>query len=266
MSKPQLPRIRLGDLEVARLILGTNPVSGFSHQDAKRSRQMVEYFTVERVKQLLRACEDHGIDAVVARADRFIVRVLGEYWREGGAIRWIAQTAPEFADPIRNIRMAAQAGASAIYVHGNDADRLFASGRIDDLRARLDAIHSLGLPAGMAAHEPWNLLEAQKLSLPLDFCLLCLYNLTGYRGRPNEEPMEQFDPRHRAVALNTIRELPWPCLAYKILGAGRLSLDEGLADVGPKLRPGDGILLGMFPPDCPDLVGQAVRRVAEWKP
>src|SRR2546430_1111068 len=115
-----LPRIHLGSLEVSRLIVGGNPVSGFSHQSAERSRDMVEYFSVERIKALWRDCEAHGIDAVISRADAFIMRVLAEYWRDGGRIRWIAQTAPEHGNPQANIRQAANAGASAIFVHGGD--------------------------------------------------------------------------------------------------------------------------------------------------
>ena len=53
-----------------------------------------------------------------------------------------------------------------------------------------------------------------------------------------------------------------PCIAYKILGAGRLTIEEGLADVAQALRPKDGVLIGMFPPDRPDIVRENVAAVA----
>ena len=71
----ELACIHLGSLEVSRLLVGGNPISGFSHQNSERSRQMVEYFTVERIKGLWRVCEEKGITALVARADAFVMRV-----------------------------------------------------------------------------------------------------------------------------------------------------------------------------------------------
>jgi hypothetical protein len=262
MSHTTLPTIRLGSLEVSRLIVGGNPISGFSHQTGERSQQMLEYFTVERIKAQWRDCEAQGVTALVARADAFVMRVLAEYWREGGGIRWIAQTAPEHRDAGQNIRTAHRAGASAIYVHGGETDKLFRAEQADTIRERIELIRSLGLPAGMAAHEPCNHVTAQELGFPLDFHMVCLYNLHGYQGRRDYTPEENFEHDDRARALSVLRTLERPCIAYKIYGAGRLTPEQAYADVGGALRPGDGVLVGMFPPDNPDIVGNNVRRVA----
>ncbi|MGQ9454715.1 MAG: hypothetical protein ACUVRS_06220 [Armatimonadota bacterium] len=95
--------VRIGNLEVSRFILGGNPFSGFSHQSAELDRAMLHYFTVERIKRVLRQAESLGINTLVARADNHIVRLLMEYWDEGGRIRWIAQTAPEMLSIQRGI-------------------------------------------------------------------------------------------------------------------------------------------------------------------
>ncbi|HLJ54072.1 MAG TPA: hypothetical protein VKT77_03480 [Chthonomonadaceae bacterium] len=257
-----LPQICLGSLSVSRMIAGSNPISGFSHSSSERSRRMLEYFTVDAIKAHLRACEEHGVNALVARSDRFVMRILAEYWREGGRIRWIAQTAPEIKDPLANIRQAHQAGASAIFIHGGDVDRLYKEGAAEEIRARVEQIVSLGLPAGVAAHEPLNLLDIQERGIPVDFYLVCMYNLTGYRGS-SAEPREEFAYSDRALALAALLQLRKPCVAYKVLGAGLLSLRDGLADVRKVLRKGDGVLVGMYPPDCEDIVGKNVRAIAE---
>jgi hypothetical protein len=262
MSDAMLPGIRLGALEISRLIVGGNPISGFSHQTDERSRTMLEFFTVERIKALWRDCESHGITAVVARADAFVMRVLAEYWREGGRIQWIAQTAPEYREAAQNIRAAHHAGASAIYIHGGDTDRLFAEQQTEAIRERVELIHSLGLPAGLAAHEPCHHLTAQDAGIPVDFHMVCLYTLDGYQGRRDHTPKETFEFEDRARALGVLRALERPCIAYKIYGAGRLTLQQAFADVGDALRSTDGVLVGMFPPDNPDIVGDNVRRVA----
>lgn len=259
-----LPSIHLGSLAVSRLVVGTNPISGFSHASAERSALMLDYFTVENSKRLLRACEARGIDAVVARADNFMMRLLREYWNEGGRIQWIAQTAPEHRDARRNIAAAVAGGAAAVYVHGGEVDRLFDEGQPDEVRRRLEWIREQGRPAGMAAHRPEELLHAQDHGFPVDFFLVCLYRLRGYRGRPQDEPQEVFDDRDRAGALAALRKLERPCLVYKVLAAGRKSIDDGLADVAPALRPDDGVVLGMFPPDATDIVGENVDAFLRW--
>jgi len=257
----QLPQIRLGELRVSRLIAGSNQISGFSHMSSERSSQMLEYYTVDRIKEHLRDCEANGVTGLVARADRFIVRILAEYWREGGRIQWIAQMAPEMLDPLANIKQAKQAGASAIFVHGGEVDRLYSQDNVDEIRKRVDLIKSLGLPAGAAAHEPRNLLDMQERGISTDFFLVCMYNLTGYRGNAGAEPKEEFNFSDRAIALAALKSLEKPCIAYKVMGAGRLSAEDGLADVARALRPTDGVLIGMFPPDRPDIVSENVRRI-----
>jgi hypothetical protein len=261
-----LPEISLGELRVSRLLVGGNPLSGFSHQSADRSARMVRYFTVRRIKELLRRCERNGISGTVARADAFIMRVLQEYWAEGGSIRWVAQTAPEHRSAETNIRAAAAAGASAIFHHGGETDALLASGNGQIVRDRLALIRDLGLPAGMAGHDPRSHLHAQDAGYPLDFHMVCLYNITGYRGEARPATEEVFDPADRAESLAALTKLSRPAILYKVLGAGRLSLAEGLADVRRAIRPGDGIVLGMFPPDGRRLVERNVAAVAAIAP
>src|SRR6266705_601647 len=109
---------QLGSLRISRLLVGGNPLSGFSHSSAARSQAMIDYFSVDNTKRLWSVCEQHGITACIARADNFVMRALHEHWRDGGRIRWIAQTAPEHSDPIKNITQAKRWGASAIFIHG----------------------------------------------------------------------------------------------------------------------------------------------------
>lgn len=254
--------IRLGGLSVSRLLVGGNPISGFSHQSGERSEAMLSYFSVARIKALLQECERRGVTGIVARADAFIVRVLREYWDDGGQIRWIAQTAPEYGDAVRNIEMARNAGASAIYLHGGEVDRMMDSGRRTDVLTTLRRIAETGLPTGMAAHVPHNHVRLQDAGAPLDFHMVCLYNITGYRGVADSMPAERFENADRAAALRTLAVLQHPAVLYKVYGAGRLTPDEAYGDIVGAIRPGDGVCVGMFPPDAADIVEQNVRRVA----
>ncbi len=179
----KLPVVTIGNLQVSRLIVGGNPFSAISHQSAERDREMRDYYTTERIKQTLRQCEDVGINTFCGRADNHIMRVLNEYWNEGGTIQWLAQTAPERRSIEQNIQQAARAGAKAIYIQGGTVDQAMEDGCLEGLREPLELIHSLGCVSGIAGHNPESHLEAQEMGLPADLYMVCSYNLTGRRGR-----------------------------------------------------------------------------------
>jgi len=82
-----LPQVHFGKWKVSRLIVGGNPVSGNSHVSGQLSREMTDYFTAARVKQLLSSCEEAGINTWQSRGDRHIMRLLNEYRLEGGCNR-----------------------------------------------------------------------------------------------------------------------------------------------------------------------------------
>lgn len=189
------------------------------------------------------------------------MRVLAEYWDEGGRIRWIAQTAPEHRDPLTLIARLARAGASAAFVHGGEVDRLIATGRLDTVRAQLDAIRASGLPGGAAAHCPEHHRALRDAGVALDFHLVCLYRVEGYRGDSSREPVESFDPAHRQAAIALLSELAAPVLVYKVYAAGRFTDAGALDHVMQALSPRQGVVIGMFPPDRDNIVGENVARV-----
>ena len=55
-----LPTIKLGSLEVTRLIIGGNPFSGNSHVNESLSEAMRDYFTTARIKETLSAARSTG--------------------------------------------------------------------------------------------------------------------------------------------------------------------------------------------------------------
>jgi hypothetical protein len=41
--------VKLGSTTITRLVTGSNPFSGFSHQGPDRDREMMKYYTFDRV-------------------------------------------------------------------------------------------------------------------------------------------------------------------------------------------------------------------------
>lgn len=258
-----LPTTKLGDVEVTRLVVGGNPVSGFSH--GARDKEMRDYFTTENTKELLRRCEAAGINTCFLRADKHVMRLLYEYWNDGGKIQWVAQSAPEM-DVIRDVDQAKGFGASAMYIHGGLIDQCFEKDDLDDAKRQLDRIHEVGLPAGCASHNPQNVLKILDLGWDADFFMICLYNLEGYRGKLSVSQDEKFIDADRAKALAIFNQIEQPCFAYKILAAGRRNPREAFAEVCSQIKPIDGINVGIYPPDSPTIVEDNVALAEELLP
>src|SRR5262249_22279217 len=62
-AAPLLPTIKLGQHAVTRLIIGGNPVYGYSHFNKLLSQHMTAWHTPERVVALLKKAESAGINA-----------------------------------------------------------------------------------------------------------------------------------------------------------------------------------------------------------
>jgi hypothetical protein len=260
-----MPMIKLKNLSISRIVVGGNPVSGFSHAGPDRSKAMLDYFTMENIKKMLHHCEKCGINTAFLRADNFIIRVLREYWNEGGKIQWVAQTATE-EDAMSNIDKAKRFGASAIYLHGGTIDGLFEDGEHDKVLKQLEHAKETGLPAGVASHIPPNIMEVEKRGWNPDFYMVCLYNIPGYKGKLGVDENEKFRQEDRAIALDVIAKVQRPCIAYKILAAGRMDPRVAFKEVFSRIKPTDGVNVGMFPPDgkTGDIVQENVDLVKEF--
>jgi hypothetical protein len=252
--------VTLGSLSVSRLILGGNPFSGFSHQTPAKDREMVAYFSTARIKETLRQAESLGINTLIARADRHIMRTLQEYWSEGGTIQWIAQTAPEYASLSANIGQAIAVGAKAVYIHGGQMDFLYANGQLDVLPAAIAQIQAAGLPAGVAAHEPQVHQWASK-NLAIDFHMCSYYNPSRRDQHAEHRPAEAetFDDADRDAMTAAIATLPKPAIHYKIFAAGRKDPREAFAFLARHLRPGDAVCIGVYPHQNLDMLAEDLR-------
>jgi hypothetical protein len=81
-----LPTGRLGNLQVTRLFLGCNQVSGYAHsRDLDYvNRLMNEYQTDERVLHTWQLCEEHGINTLLSDPFEKPVRLMKRYRKERG--------------------------------------------------------------------------------------------------------------------------------------------------------------------------------------
>lgn len=247
-------------LVLSRLLLGSNPFSGFSHQGVARDERMVRHYTVARIKEALFDAERLGITGLVARTDFHVMRMLVEYRDEGGRLQWLAQTCPEVGDSEACARRAARGGAVACHIHGGVMDHLVAKGRASEVEPAITLIRSLGMKAGIAGHVP-AVFEWAERNLDVDYYMCCYYNPTPRSGDPEHVhgAVEEYREEDRRAMTELIQSLSRPAIHYKVLAAGRNDPDRAFAYCRAKMRPQDLACIGVFTGDDPRMLETDVR-------
>ena len=241
-----LPSIRLGNLAVSRLILGSNPFFGFAHKPDGTGKRMQEFYSEERVMTVLDEAAAHGITAVWTPCyDRWI-SLWNRYREGGGKLKiWIGQPDVRGDENMRAaIAACARNGGRAICIQGERIDGEVRADRWNVVRGWLEHIKSFGLPAGMASHQPHTHLEAEQRGMPSDFYHQCVYQPENY----SRECWDQ--------AMVTVSKLSKPVVAYKVLAAGRVAPAEAFPELWTRLKPKDGLCVGVFPKDQPAQVAE----------
>jgi hypothetical protein len=251
-SQVQVPKMRFGGAEISRLIVGCNPFYGFSHFNNTLSQVMRDYYTAERVCDVLHQCERFGINAYnyvdLGRAGQDLDR----FEAEGGRMHLIVQG---IGDPAAFYRARKPL---AMYHHGGRTDRAWMDGKIGTVRDWCKQVRDLGCMAGVGSHKPEVLAQVEDEGWDVDFYAGCVYNITrneeewrkALGGELIEMPSEiylQSDPRRMFAFMRQTRK---PCFAYKILAAGRISeraADAAFETAYASIKPIDGVFVGMFP-------------------
>lgn len=251
--------VTIGKVKVSRFIVGSNPFSGFSHQSVEMDLKMKRFFTTARIKAVLHEAESLGVTTLIARADHHMMRLLLEYWDEGGKIQWMAQTCPELGPTAMSVRNAISGGAKGCHVHGGVTDHLLAEGRLAEVQKDIDKLREAGLAAGIAGHNP-RVFEWAEEHLDLDYYMCCYYNPTD-RSRRAEHvhgAVEKFVDEDRETILGVIRRILKPVVHYKVLAAGRNDPAEAFAVTARAMRDNDAVCVGVYPADVPDMLARDV--------
>jgi len=250
-----LPTVRFGPHRVTRLIVGGNPIRGFSHVGRALDADMREYHTVDNTVETWLHCQRQGINTMQSRGDPIIFERIRAYRERGGTMQWICQTAGEAPDPFENVREIAALEPMAIYYHGSMGDKHWRAGTFDQVREVLKAIRDTGALVGIAGHQPKILRYVEEHGWDVDFYMTSFYNIAKVNRRgllaegvQGEEP---FDDPDREIMAEFIRATNRPCIAYKILAASRKcesheAIREAFRFAFEHVKPGDVVNVGMF--------------------
>ncbi len=255
-----MEHVRIGKTQLSRFILGSNPFSGFSHQGIEMDEQMKRYYTCETIKQTLAQAEKVGIDTVIGRTDYHVVRVLQEYWDQGGKIQWFAQTCPEVGPSDMCIDRASEAGAKACHIHGGVTDNLLAQGKLDETKDVVKMIRDAGMAVGIAGHCP-QVFEWAEDNIDVDYYMCSYYNpLSRIDSAEHISDQEEYyGDEDREVMAAVIKQLSKPVIHYKIMAAGRNASADAFAYAAKQMRDGDAVCVGVYTKDSPTMLEEDVR-------
>ena len=252
------------DLKVSKFILGSNPFSGFSHQNPETDWAMRHFFSGAKIKEILREAQSLGVNTIIARSDYHVMRLVLEHKDEGGTLQWFAQTCPEVGSHAACISRAASYGAKAVHLHGGVMDYQYAQKKMDDVQPALDLIRQKGMLAGIAAHN-YHVIEWAEEHLELDYYLCCYYNPDRRDERAAHDPnaAESYLEEDRKTMTDLIPQLSRPVIHYKILAAGRNDPAAAFTFAASKMRANDAACVGIYPKDKPGMLEEDVRLLEE---
>ena len=255
--KPQM--VKLGNVPVSRFILGGNPFGGYSHLTVERDNEMVDWYTMARVKETYRLAEQAGVTTHIGRADEFILRALREHWNEGGALTWIAQTCPGVGSLMHGVHNGIHGRAKCCFLHGGEMDYRVAHHETAEIHDAIKAIKDAGLAAGVAGHRTDTIKWALD-HLEVDFFMTCYYNPDDRTKHVSHDynADEYYGPEDREAMCALIRQLPVPAIHYKVLAAARHNPREAFEYVARAYRPGDAVCVGIFTKVNPNMIQEDV--------
>ena len=270
---PMLPTVRLGPHEVTRLILGGNPIYGFSHFNKLLDEHLKSWHTPERVVELLKHCEAKGLNTFQNSYRERTLSDLEKFRAAGGKMHWLCLGNPDWDQKPHLIEDTAKRKPIGIAPHGSLGDRLYREKKFEVLTGLLKRIRDTGVLVGLSAHNPALVELAEEKGWDVDYYMCCLY----YRTRSREEyvkllgadlPLgEIYLPSDPPRMYKVVQQTRKPCLVYKVFAAGRRigtpsEVRRCFETALSNIKPSDSLIVGMYQ-ELGDQVGENAAMVRD---
>jgi uncharacterized membrane protein YphA (DoxX/SURF4 family) len=284
--KGELPKAKLGEHEIGRLVLGGNLIGGWTHaRDLRYVSPLSRAYNTERkVFETLMLAEQAGINAINIG---FPSNPLLQKYKEvtGSKMKIISQVAPDGDDYLVNINKAIDYGVDILQVQGNWCDWLVRDNEFEAIDLMLNTIRKQGYVAGLGAHTVDSLIACQEKGIIPDYYMKTMHhdNYWSAHPRENRQPFEvdgKRSPDHNQFHDNCFCSFPdrtiafvaqakVPVMGFKVLAAGAIHPDDGFK--WAFLHGADFICVGMFDFQIVNDVNSAIRvldrlkgRQREW--
>ena len=257
-AAPQLPTVKFGKHEITRLIIGSNTFNGYSYSLPSLDQHMKDWFTPDNVCKVLRMAEENGINTHQFSYHPRAMSDFKKFQDEGGKLQWFLLGGGVMKDDLSLIAQAAKLGPIGIVHHGGVTDQRFRAGEHAKVVEFLKRVRDTGVMVGMSSHRPQNIAYAEERNWDIDFYMACFHQLSRpvdeLRKMVGELPIGrpvflEGDPERMCAVIKATRK---PCLAFKILGAGRAAesrpdLEKAFQFAFNNIKPYDAAIVGMYP-------------------
>ncbi len=257
------PKGKIGDIEMSRLVLGCNLISGYSHsRDLHYVGSLFRHYNTEKkIYETYSLAEQAGIDTTNVVLSSF--PFLNHYIKvTGSKLKTIAQVhvKPEESDPLLQFKQARDFGTTSMYVQGGCADQLVKNEKLDSIREAVEFTRSQGMLAGIGAHSIQVVLACEKAGIKPDYYFKTVHHDHYWSAHPRENRKEfevdtkrsldhdQFHdnifdifPEQTVEAFNSIDV---PLFGFKVLAGGAIKPEDAFRyafEAGS-----DFICVGMF--------------------
>ena len=273
-NETDLPTVPFGPHRISRLIMGDNPIYGYSHFNQLLSGHQKEANTSDQVIATLRRAEEVGINAWQNSLTERSAADLQRYRDEGGTIHYFCLSPGGlwYDDPFQ-VDVAAGHRPIGMAPHGSGvAGRCLRENRLDHLQDILKRIRDTGVMVGLSVHNPRVIEIAEEEDWDIDYYMTALYYLQGAQEEFEQKfgyaPLGEIYLReHRERMCGIIRNTAKPCIVFKVLAAGRAigsrsRIREEFAYALDNIKPNDVLLVGMYQ-KFNDQLGENAAMVAE---
>jgi len=244
--KGELPKGKIGEHELSRLILGGNLIGGWAH-----SRDLIyvpslfrAYNTEKKIFETLMLAEKAGINCINIGFPTN--ETMAKYKKmTGSKIKVISQVHPDMDnnDYFVNIDKAIDMGVDIVQIQGNWCDWLVRDNKLDVIEKMMDRIRSQGYVAGLASHTVDSLIVCEENGIIPDYYMKTMHHDKYWSAHPRENrvPFEVDGKKyldHNRFHDNCFCLFPdkttafverakVPVMGFKVLAAGAIKPEDG---------------------------------------
>lgn len=244
--KGELPKGRIGDHEISRLVAGGNLVGGWAHaRDLIYASSLFKaYNTEKKVYETLILAEEAGINTINIG---FPTNALIAKYKKatGSKLKVISQIHPDLEnnDYFIHIDKAIDFGVDIVQIQGNQVDWLVRDNRIDVVEKMLDHIRNQGYVAGMGAHTVDAFIACEEYGIIPDYYMKTMHHDNYWSAHPieNRIPYEvdgknylDHNKFHNNCfclfpekTIDFVNRATVPVMGFKVLAAGAIEPKDG---------------------------------------
>jgi len=217
----QVPLFKIEKILVPRVLLGHNPLIGYSYlSDARAAEYREKFKKREVIKDLIIKSVENGVPGVFISCapeghplpTMNLIKAIEEASKETGVDIFVISN---MTDPKNDLERLAGLNLKIAVIHGSIVDKMQVENSFEGLKEMLDTIRASGVVPGVVIHRCDNVNPLINGSLDIGL-YVSPFNLLGWHMIPNRNSFEELLDR-----------LPKPYFAIKPLAMARIPPKEG---------------------------------------